>query len=71
MIFYHQNGKLWSERVYKNGISYSVLSNYNSDGIPVEKGTLKEGTGTLYIYNPDGSLSRIEQYQNQKRIDEV
>lgn len=71
MIFYHQNGKLWSERIYKNGISYSVLSNYNSDGTPVEKGTLKEGNGTLYIYSPNGSLLRIEQYQNRQRMDGV
>lgn len=71
MIFYHQNGKLWSERIYKNGISYTVLSNYNSDGDPVEKGTLKEGNGTLYIYNPNGSLLMIEHYQDQQKIDKV
>ncbi|HEY5405926.1 MAG TPA: hypothetical protein VIJ92_02520 [Ginsengibacter sp.] len=71
MVFYHQNGKLWSERIYKNGISYNVLSNYNSDGVPVEKGTLKDGNGSLYIYNPNGTLLRIENYQNEKRIDEA
>lgn len=71
MLFFHQNGKLWSERLYKNGIPYTVISNFNVDGIPVEKGTLKEGNGTLYIYSHAGSLLRIEQYQNQKRIDVV
>ena len=69
MTFYHQNGKLWGERIYKNGISFTVLSNYDKDGDPVEKGTLYEGNGTLYIYNYDGSLLRIEDYRNSVRID--
>lgn len=71
MLFYHQNGKLWSERIYSNGIPYTVVSNYNSYGSPVEKGTLKEGNGSLYIYNPNGSLLRIEEYQNQQKIKNV
>jgi len=69
MTFYHQNGKFWGERIYKNGISFTVLSNYNKDGDPVEKGTLYKGNGTLYIYNYDGSLLRIEEYRDSMRID--
>jgi|GEM_PF-6983463 hypothetical protein len=69
MTFYHQNGNLWGERIYKNGVSFTVLSNYDKDGDPVEKGTLKEGNGTLYIYDFDGSLLRIEEYRDSVRID--
>ena len=70
MTFYHQNGKLWSERIYRNGMPYTVLFNHGSDGDPVEKGTLNEGNGTLHIYNPNGSLLRIEEYRNSERISE-
>lgn len=71
MLFYHQNGKLWSERIYTDGIPFTVISNYNSYGNPVEKGTLKDGNGTLYIYNSNGSLLRIEEYQNQQKINNL
>jgi len=68
MTFYHKNGQLWSERIYKNGIPFTVLSNYDIDGNPIEKGDLKEGNGKLYIYNPDGTLNKIEEYKDCKLI---
>jgi hypothetical protein len=68
MIFFHQNGQLWSERLYKNNNSYTVFSNFNKYGDAVEKGTLSQGNGTLYIYNPDGSLDKIEEYFNGNKI---
>jgi hypothetical protein len=70
-VFYHQNGKLWSERVYKNNIPYTVVSNYDSDGDPVEKGTLYNGNGTLYIYGSDGRLDIIEKYENEKLLESI
>lgn len=68
MLFYHQNGRLWSERIYRNEIPFTVVSNYNSYGNPVEKGTLKDGNGTSYIYHSNRSLLKIEEYNNQQKI---
>jgi outer membrane protein assembly factor BamB len=66
--FYHQNGLLWSERIYKNGIPFTVLSNYNPFDEAVEKGTLFEGNGTLYIYKADGNLDVVETYKDGVKI---
>ncbi|MBS1509840.1 MAG: hypothetical protein JST86_03315 [Bacteroidetes bacterium] len=64
MTFFHANGHLWSERIYKDDKPYTVLSNFNKFDEAVEKGTLTNGNGTLYIYKPDGNLLRIETYAN-------
>ncbi|MGC4102021.1 toxin-antitoxin system YwqK family antitoxin [Ferruginibacter sp.] len=64
MTFFHQNGLLWSQRLYKNNNSYTVFSNFNKYDEPVEKGTLFEGNGTLYIYKPNGILDYIEEYKD-------
>ncbi len=66
--FFHKNGFLCSERIYKNNIPYSVLSNHNRFDEPVEKGTLFEGNGTLYIYKDDGNLEEIETYKDGLKI---
>jgi hypothetical protein len=66
--FFHKNGFLWSERIYKNNIPYTVLSNYNSFDEPLEKGTLFEGNGTLYIYKADGNLEEIETYKDGLKV---
>jgi hypothetical protein len=66
--FYHENGVLCSERIYKNGVPFTVLSNYNSYDEEVEKGTLFEGNGTLYIYRKNGNLEVIETYKDGVKI---
>lgn len=67
-VFYHPNGILWSERIYKNGMPFTVLSNYNRFDEAVEKGTLLGGDGTLYLYRPDGNLNEIETYKDGLKI---
>ncbi|WP_282053402.1 trypsin-like peptidase domain-containing protein [Maribacter luteus] len=57
--FYYPNGKLWSKRIYKDGLPWTVLSNYDLNGKPQEKGTLKEGEGTLYDWNEEGTVAEI------------
>ena len=63
-VFYHSNGGLWSERIYRNGIPWTVLSNYDKYGASKEKGSLYEGDGSLYVYDNDGGLLHIEEYKN-------
>ena len=67
-VFYHSNGELWSERIYKGGIPFSVISNYNSFGDSMKKGTLQDGNGSLFIYNSNGSLNIIENYSAGSKI---
>jgi len=66
--FKYPDGTLWSERNYKNGVPWTVFSNYKPNGQSQEKGTLKNGTGTLYIYYEKGKLYLVETYKNGERI---
>lgn len=63
-IFKYDNGHIWSERIYRNGIPWTVEFNNKIDGSPQEKGTLKNGNGTLFIYNEKGTLIAIKYYRN-------
>jgi hypothetical protein len=66
--FFYENGLLWSELIYKNDVPYTVLSNYNPFNEAVEKGSLFEGNGTLFIYRADGNLEEIETYKNGEKV---
>jgi hypothetical protein len=61
---YHNNGQLWTERIYKDGLILSVLSNYDKNGNSVDKGTLLNGNGTLNLYDEEGRLYLIETYKD-------
>ncbi len=63
---YFDNGQIWTQRIYKNGKPWSVISNYDSLGHPLEKGSLKDGNGTLYLYDEKAVLIKIEHYKNGK-----
>lgn len=64
--FYFPNGNKWSELVYEKGKLINVLYNYDINGMPKDKGSLKDGNGTLYIYNEEGELTEIEHYKKGK-----
>jgi hypothetical protein len=64
----YNDGKIWSERVYRNGVPWTVLSNFNNEGKPQEKGSLKDGNGTLYIYDEKSKLIEIITYENGSLI---
>lgn len=66
--FYFPDGNVWSKRYYKDGIPWTVISNYDATGSPVEMGTLKDGNGSLFIYDLDGSLLEIQYYESGKLI---
>ena len=53
---YHDKGQLWTERIYNNGLIMNVSFNYDVNGNKKEKGTLKDGNGTLLLYNKKGML---------------
>ncbi|QGY44732.1 hypothetical protein GM418_13960 [Maribellus comscasis] len=66
--YYFENGQLWTECEYKNGLLWNVKSNFNSKGEKREKGTLKNGTGTFYIYDMDGKLTDIIEFKKGETI---
>jgi antitoxin component YwqK of YwqJK toxin-antitoxin module len=57
--FYHKNGQLWTERTYKNDLLLNVKGNYSENGKPRDKGTIKDGNGTVKYYNEEGKVYQI------------
>jgi len=57
--FYYPDGSLWSKRIYKDGLPWTVLSNFNRKGEPQEKGDLNEGEGTLYVWNEKSTFYEV------------
>ena len=62
--FYYPNGKIWSKRIYKNGLPWTVISNFDPSGNSQEKGTLKDGEGTLYVWNEKGTMAEVLTFKN-------
>ncbi|PCJ89706.1 MAG: hypothetical protein COA57_01455 [Flavobacteriales bacterium] len=71
VVYYHDNGKIWSELLFKNGKEWKVISNYDSNGKPMEKGTLNNGNGTRYEYDKEGELVFIQHYESGKLVKTV
>lgn len=65
--YYYDNGQLWTEEIFKNDNLMEILSNYNKKGKLQEKGSIKNGTGTVYNYDSDGKLLAIYNYIDGKQ----
>lgn len=57
--FYYPDGKVWSKRIYKDGLPWNILSNYNIKGEPQEKGTLKDGEGQILVWNKESTRAEV------------
>jgi len=66
--FKYSNGKQWQGLYYKNGKPWTVIYNYAPNGNPQEKGSLKNGNGTLYNYDRNGKLIFIENFKDGVQI---
>lgn len=62
--FKYPDGSSWSKRKYVNGVPWTVYTNIGPDRQEQEKGTLKNGTGTLFTYDEKGKLLYVERYKN-------
>lgn len=60
--FYHENGALY--RVNKYTKSMNLVSCFDNQENSLDKGTLKDGTGTVNEYNEKGELLNIATYKN-------
>jgi hypothetical protein len=56
VVIKYDNGNVWTERIYKNGLLMEVLFNKSIDGSNQEKGTIKKGNGTMLIYDKSSNL---------------
>jgi len=62
--YFHSNGKLWTERIYKDGKPWEAVSNFDAAGKPKEKGSLKNGNGTIKMYDEQGTFMAEITYLN-------
>ena len=65
--YYYPNGKEWIVTEYKNDKAWTILTNYDSKGNKRDGGTLKNGSGTLILYNDDTTVREIVTYKNGER----
>jgi hypothetical protein len=66
--YYHRNGEPWSEWEFKDNIPWNAFFNHDQRGEPVEKGTLTNGSGTLFSYSDEGELEYVFHFENGKLI---
>jgi antitoxin component YwqK of YwqJK toxin-antitoxin module len=62
--YYYPNGKEWIVTEYKNDKAWTILANYNSKGNKRDGGTLKNGNGTLLLYDDDTTVREVITYKN-------
>jgi antitoxin component YwqK of YwqJK toxin-antitoxin module len=67
--YYYESGQLWTERIYKDDRLMDVISNFNSAGKPNKLGTLKNGTGSVIIYDEKGNITGVKQFRNGNAVD--
>ena len=63
-IVYHDNGSRWEEFEYKDGLIWNVIQIRTHNGQPMATGDLKDGSGTLRRYYPNGLIRSIVPYKN-------
>lgn len=68
--YYHSNGQLWVEKEFKDNLLFNVVANYDSGGHLKDKGTLKNGNGTVKYYDDKGNLYLVEYYKAGEKIRE-
>lgn len=69
--FFYPNGALWQEKIVKNLKTLEVLCNYDKNGKHQEKGTLKNGDGTIIFYNEEGMLWYTSEFKNGVEINRI
>lgn len=68
--YYHPNGQLWIERIYDRGRTMNVTGSYDPQGVARDKGTLKDGNGTVKFYDETGKLYSVVTFQDGKEVKE-
>lgn len=70
-IIKYPNSNLWTRVEYRNGLIWNVLENLKPNGTPQNKGTLKDGNGSIFLYDEYGKLMIVETYKDGLLVDSV
>lgn len=62
--YFYPSGALWIEYVYKDGRPWDIVANYDRNGNKRDPGTLKNGNGTIILYNDNDTPRETLRYQN-------
>jgi antitoxin component YwqK of YwqJK toxin-antitoxin module len=68
--YYYDNGQLWVEKEYKNGLLMNVAGSFDRKGNQRDKGSLKDGNGTINFYTQEGKVYSVQTYKEGKKIKE-
>ncbi len=68
---FYKNGNLWQGVIKQNEKIIEVLYNYDKKGILQDKGTLKNGNGTIKYYDEDGRFIREIEFKNGLFVKEI
>ena len=61
---YYENGKLHQVQLYRLGKLMEITSSFDREGNAQPIGTLKNGTGTVLVYNENEELINLIDYEN-------
>jgi antitoxin component YwqK of YwqJK toxin-antitoxin module len=62
ILTYHDNGKIWVEIEYLDASIMNIKMNLDKNGLALDKGTLKNGNGTLINYDEEGKPVSIRHF---------
>lgn len=68
--WYHPNETLFTEREWDHGKLINIYSCFDDQGSKLNPGTLKNGTGTMIMYNPKGMVLDTYTYINGEYRDD-
>jgi len=66
--YYFDNGQIEKVQLWDDGNLMEIISYVDNKGVSLDKGRLKNGTGTVKEYNAQGEVTAIE-YANGKILD--
>lgn len=66
--YYYEQGNIWTERAYNEGRLWNIISNKKKDGSVLSPGSLKDGTGTVIIYDENGAAVETQTYSGGKKV---
>jgi len=64
--YYHENGNIWMEETYEDGVKNGISKSYHEDGFLVSEMNYINGKleGSSKVYYPDGILQQIKEYKD-------
>lgn len=73
--WYYSNGQVLESVLYKSqkynqsSLRWEILSSFQENGVPRDKGTLKEGNGTWIVYDKEGKVKKVLTFKNGLEIE--